>query len=283
MDIPGAPAIADSSDTAEDAPWGVNPATGKPYTISPEERAERGKRLADARRAKAAAAVDEAPRPPEQLEPIDRTGRDREPGTGRRRRRGSPAGAKTKPDAEVPPFRAGPIAKGTNRLYAKAGKIVRLVNPGLGEAIIACTRKESDDDLTVGEAWEELAKVNPKVRGVLLKLVTGGAWGQVFWAHAPILLAFLMLEPVRRRLPFPDLVDAVLSDEGTAPPAGAGGGQPFVDPQTFSGADLADMMAAAQQMFGEVLSARTAGAQLRMPTEADTEQQPVDELAEQAA
>src|SRR5438874_1816400 len=109
MDIEGAPTIADQSDTSDDAPWGINPGTGRPYTISPEERAARAERLTAARKAKAAERAADAPRPAEPLEAIDRSGQDREPGAGRRRRRGRPVGGKAKPEAsEVPPFRAGP-------------------------------------------------------------------------------------------------------------------------------------------------------------------------------
>jgi hypothetical protein len=35
----------------EDTPWGINPKTGKPYTMSPEEREERGRILAAGRAA----------------------------------------------------------------------------------------------------------------------------------------------------------------------------------------------------------------------------------------
>ena len=82
----------------------------------------------------------------------------------------------------------------------------------------------------------------------------GGAWGQVFWAHAPVLLAVLMLEGVHRWVPFPDLLDAVLSEDGAAPA-----------PDMPTGADLAQMMAMAQQLAGPLLAQRMAGAQPRQP------------------
>lgn len=254
--------IADGSDSSPEAPWGINPTTQRPYTKSPEERAAIGATLAAARQAKAAArqaqaGTDQAargPAPDGQAAPVDRSTPDREPGRGRRRRGKSipdQSGGKfsSSTPAEIPPFRAGPIAKGMNRLYAKAGKIVRTVHPALGEAILACTRKESDDDVTVGEAWEEIAKTNPVWRGRLLKLVSGGAWGQLFWAHAPVALALLMMDPIKRRLPFPDLVDAVLSDDDGRPPA---------DPLVPTGAQLQDMMAMATQMMGPLLATRSA-------------------------
>src|SRR5438552_3387358 len=183
-DIAEPDSLAETPDSP-DAPWGINPATGRPYTISPEERAARGARLSEARRAKAGAArapgAEAAPDPAAPgVTPVDRSAQDREPGKGGRPRRARPgraSKAEPKQEAPVPPFRAGPIAKGVNRLYAKAGKIVRLIRPTVGEAILAITRKESDDDVTVGEAWEEVAKVNPRMRRYLLRFVEGGAWG----------------------------------------------------------------------------------------------------------
>jgi hypothetical protein len=41
------------------------------------------------------------------------------------------------------------------------------------------------------EAWYEMAQENDGVRRVLLMLIEGGAWGKVFAAHTPILIALL--------------------------------------------------------------------------------------------
>jgi hypothetical protein len=246
MDIP--------AEVGEPAPWGMNPRTGKPYRVSPEERAAIGAKLSAARTAAAQRRRGEAPTPPvpgagdgdgDEPTPIDRDGEDREPGAARRHRHRRFTRKPRPAPADVPPFRAGPIAKGINKLYARAGKIVRVVRPDIGEAIIACTRKESDDDLTVGEAWEEVAKINPRWRGILLKLVTGGAWGQVFAAHAPIALAILMMDSIRSKVPFPDLVDAFLDTDRP----GGGAGMP-------TGADIEDMMRMATQMMGPILAQR---------------------------
>lgn len=248
MDIPGEGGGPDEAVTA-DAPYGINEATGRPYTKSPEERAAIGAQLAAARRAKAEARQSAAAAPdPGQAQPIDRSAPDREPGKGkpRRGRRGRPpSDPDAKPEA-IPPFKAGPIAKGMNRLYAKAGRLVRMVHPMFGEAIIATTRKESDDDETVGEAWEALAQVNPVWRGRLLKICTGGAYGRLVMAHAPILLALLMLEPVARRIPFAGALGVVLDDDDSA--AGSTGAP--------TGADVEAMMAMATQMMGPLIAQR---------------------------
>lgn len=127
-----------------------------------------------------------------------------------------------KPEPEpLAPFRAGPIAKGVNRLYRKGGKILKIWDAEIGQALIECTRRDIDpetdepdpEDTTVGEAWEEIAKVNPRIRRVLMKLIEGGAWGALFMAHAPILIAILTKESVLRRLPLTRLF-AALADDG---------------------------------------------------------------------
>jgi hypothetical protein len=41
------------------------------------------------------------------------------------------------------------------------------------------------------EAWYEMAQENDGVRRALLMLIEGGAWGKVFAAHTPILIALL--------------------------------------------------------------------------------------------
>lgn len=133
------------------------------------------------------------------------------------RRRGRPPRPEPEP---VAPFRAGPIAKGVNRLYRKAGKILSVWDAEIGRAVVECTRKDIDpdtgepdaEDITVGEAWEEIARVNPRIRHLLLKLIEGGAWGQLFMAHSPILLAILMKESVIRRLPMGRLLAAFMND-----------------------------------------------------------------------
>lgn len=125
-----------------------------------------------------------------------------------------------KPTAEevnAPAFRAGPIAKGMNRLYLKTGKIVRAFDPEVGNAMIEATKKETEDDVTVGEAWEEVARVNPRVRKFLLKLISGGAWGQLAMAHMPILLAVLMKPQVMSKIPFNQVLASLAEPEDDTP------------------------------------------------------------------
>lgn len=166
---------------------------------------------------------------------------------------------KPKEPIDVPPFRAGPIAKGMNGLYAKAGRIIRVMDPEVGSAIVSCTRKESDDDVTVGEAWEELAKANPRIRAFLLKLISGGAWTQLFMAHAPIFLAVILKPGVSKHIPFANVMDAVLTDDDGQPTseADAMGGMTPEDAQQMMG--FANQMATQMGMGGLDLGAMMRG------------------------
>lgn len=196
-------------------------------------------------------------------------GEDREPGRDPRAK--APRGKE--PPAELPPFRAGPIAKGVNRLYRKAGKIVRVFDPDLGAAVIECTRKGmtvdddgteriDEDDLTVGEAWEELARTNPRIRRFLLGCLSGGAKMQLFMAHAPILLAIMLKESVSRRIPFGSLIASWMADDEDTPAGGEMGG--------MTAEDMGQMMAAAQAMAAQM----AAGGAFQMPRANGTARMP---------
>jgi hypothetical protein len=163
-------------------------------------------------------------------------------GRGRRERKAPP---------DLPPFRAGVIAKGMNGLYRKAGRLIRIWDPDIGSAVIACTRADDEDDTTVGEAWENLAKVNPRVRAFLMRLMAGGAWTQVLMAHLPIFMAIAMKDGIRERLPFMGLADALLIDDDEA----GGGPVPSGLAQMMGGMgpdDMAQMVAMAQGLMGQM-------------------------------
>lgn len=155
-------------------------------------------------------------------------------------------------EAPVPPVRAGVIAKGVNKLYRKAGRIARLFDRDIGTAIIACTQAEDEDDVTVGDAWEDLAKTNPRIRAFLMRAIVGGAWSALVTAHLPILMAILMRDGIRERLPILGLAEAFLTDE----PVGAGGEAVPSDMAQMMGGigpqDMAQMMAMAQGLMGQM-------------------------------
>jgi hypothetical protein len=198
---------------------------------------------------------------------------DRAPDTRRRRARsrGSATadGAEDKPKPVVQ-FREGVIAKGINKLYRKGGKLIRVVDPDIGQALIDITRKDTLDDgtpdpedVTVGEAWEEIARANPRIRAFLMKIIAGGAWGQLFMCHAPVLLAIIMKDAIRKRLPFQKLAEAFLTpdEDGEAPADGT-------VMEGLQMPDMAQMMAMAQQ-FAEQAMSRAAPPGPRVPVAPD--------------
>lgn len=185
------------------------------YTTDPESGEPRPKRAAG--RPRKPPTVDELREqaPAAAAEPSG----DRAPALVKRSRRKEAPKAEAEP---VPQFREGQIAKGVNKLYRKAGKIIRVADPEIGTAVIESTRKEAEDDVTVGEAWEELARTNVRIRRFVMKCLAGGAWGQLLMAHAPIFMAVLMKPAILRLIPFARVVESMAEpDEDT--PEGEGG------------------------------------------------------------
>lgn len=200
--------------------WTIDRKTG---TKRPRKRAGRGVRVVKVEEPAA-----EAPRQPDR-EP-DRVPGRVTPEVKRTRTRARRERAERVESEPMPPFRAGPIAKGMNKLYLRAGKILKAMDRDLGIAVIEMTKAEYDEeqnrvegDLTVGEAWEAVAQVNPRIRRVLLRFIEGGAWGALFWAHVPLLMAIMMKERVARRIPFARLAAAFLNDDDAGDDAQAPG------------------------------------------------------------
>lgn len=192
----------------------------------------------------------------EQDEPAEPTP-DRAPSSPKRGRRGRKA-ADPGPEKPTPQFREGQIAKGVNKLYRKAGRILKVWDPVIGAAVIESTRKDEQDDVTVGDAWEELARTNVRIRRFLLSAMTGGAWGALFMAHAPIILAVLMKESIQRRLPFAKLLGAVFArdedaqgdaDGGAEGAPADGGGVPGGMPWGLQPEDMDAIFSLAGQMM----------------------------------
>lgn len=186
---------------------------------------------------------------------------DRPPDSRRRlRARRDGSGEPKKPEPVVQ-FREGVIAKGINRTYRKAGKLIKVADADVGQALIDITRKDDDDDVTVGEAWEEIARTNPRIRKFLMRMISGGAWGQLFMCHSPVLMAILMKDAIRKRVPFMKLLDAFLTpdEEGQAPADGTVA-------EGLTSADMGQMMAMAQAMAQQVMERAAPGSAPRAPT-----------------
>lgn len=170
---------------------------------------------------------------------------------------GAPPKGKKKPAMKaetLPPFRAGVISKGVNGLYRKAGRLAKMFDPDLGNAIIAITRADDEDDVTVGDAWEEVAKTNPRIRAFLMKLMARGAMAELFRVHLPIFLVIMMKPAVQKRLPILKLADVLLTDDEPDPDGEGYEPQPSGLAQMMGGInpeDMAQMMAMAQGMMGQ--------------------------------
>jgi len=236
------PDVQDADAPSEDAPYGwmTDPETG---VRRPKKRPGRRSKSAKPPSGKSPA-LEEL----QALGSLTEGAEDTAPGEPAKGRR------QQKPADPLPPFRAGVIAKGMNKLYRKVGRLTRMLDYDVGTAIIACTRAEDEDDVTVGEAWEEVARTNPRIRAFLLKLMAGGALTTLFTAHLPIFLAIAMKDGIRRRIPLLDLAQTLLTDD---PEDGDGDGEPVPSglAQMMGGInpdDMAQMMAVAQGMMGQM-------------------------------
>jgi hypothetical protein len=130
-----------------------------------------------------------------------------------------PAGpAPGAPDEPVAMPAAGFIARKVNKLYRRAGRIISAKDEEIGAAFIAAGTKEDEDDVTAGEAWENLCRVNPRIRAWVMRLLTGGLYWDLVMAHAPIMLAILMKPAVLKYIPFRALLERWAEPDGTATP-----------------------------------------------------------------
>jgi hypothetical protein len=184
---------------------------------------------------------------------------DRAPDSRRRpgRSRGSAEPKKPEP---VVQFREGVIAKGMNKLYRKAGKMLKVWDADVGQAFIDITRKDDDDDITVGEAYEEIARTNPRVRKFLMRMIAGGAVGQLFMCHAPIGMALFIKFRLGEKLPMGRVAEAFLTpdEDGEAPADGT-------PAEGLTMPDMNQMMAMAQQFAEQAFNGRAASAPPRTP------------------
>jgi hypothetical protein len=245
-------AAGEAGGPADEAPFGYT--TDPDGTVRPKKTAGRPRRQPTLEELKAER---------EAAPPADAPAGDRAPSARRiHRRKGNDEPDTPKPP--IPQHRDGVITKGVNRLYRRTGKMVRVMDRDVGQALIDITVKDDDEDVTVGEAWEELARTNPRVRAFLLKIIAGGAVGQVLMAHAPVLLAILMKDAIRRHIPFMKLMEAFLTGDdepggdGTAPADGT-----VVEGLTMP--DMQQMMAMAQQFADQAMSGRANGGTPRPP------------------
>jgi len=228
-----------SMDPDENAPFG--------YMLDAETGERRPKRSPGRQRRRSGDGPPALPGRPPSIEELKsegkpKRGEDRAPGgetrTRRQRRR------EQQEQQEIPPFRAGPIARGVNRQYRKAGRVLRIFDPQVGAALIECATpdpdiEEGESGGTVGEAWEELARTNPRVRAWLHRRLQQGALVALMWAHLPLLLVTIPRLPWLRRIPWDRLMSAVLEDDDA--PQQQAGGMPSGMSGLFAGLTEEDM------------------------------------------
>jgi len=176
--------------------------------------------------------------------PAEPPGEDRAPSRGRHR--GRPKPAEDEPGAP-PHYTPGVITKGVNRLYRRTGKIVRAMDRDIGIAIIEATKNtaaEGEPDDSVGAAWDEVCRTNPRIRAWVLKVIAGGAWGQLLMAHAPIFLAIVMKDGIRKHIPFVKLLEAAAEADEEATDAEKA--------EALTPGDLSQLMNLAQGLMGQM-------------------------------
>ena len=148
--------------------------------------------------------------------------------------------------------KTGVIASGMNRAYRTGGRIAAVLGgPGsrlarVGAALQEITVKAYPDDVTVGEAWEAYAAANPRVRAFLLRLVSGGAAGELVMIHLTVVLALVTPDnPDEAAGKLGQVFAAVAGEDGSdaAPVPGAG----FLAGMTQE--DMAQAAAFAQSMM----------------------------------
>lgn len=183
-------------------------------------------------------------------------------------------GKAAKPDTLLPPYKAGVICSGVNKLYRKTGKLVRGLDKDIGDAFIDSARNTADvpgEDDSVGAAWEQLARTNPRIRRAMMKLLMGGAWTDLAMAHAPIALAVVMKPAIRQRLPLMRIAESLAEpDEDSAPgEGGLPGGMTMADLASVRELALAEAEKRGIQVPEYVMEGMAAmangGAPLRMP------------------
>src|SRR6478672_9822675 len=171
--------------------WTTDPATGERRPKKTAGRPRKPPPIEELKAAKAAETPGEgatgAPAGP---------AADRAPSPGKRKKVGQPG------SADIPQHRPGLITKGMNKRYRQIGKLIRGLDRDIGQALILMaenTSDEPDEDTSVGACWDEVARVNPRVRKFCLSVIQGGAYGALVMAHAPlgvaIALKFVSADP----------------------------------------------------------------------------------------
>ena len=100
---------------------------------------------------------------------------------------------------DTPTYHAGMLVKPLTDLYVVVGTAVYPFDQSIGAAFI-------ENAKSCAEALDQAARVDKKLRAVLMSLVGASVWGPVIVAHAPIATAIaLKLVPNLRPAPMPSV------------------------------------------------------------------------------
>jgi hypothetical protein len=215
--------------------WTTDPVTGE---RRPKKAAGRPRKPPSVEELKAARAAETPGEDPTGADS------DRAPSPGKRKKT-SPAG-----DAVVPQHRPGLITRGMNKRYRQLGKLVRGLDHDIGQALITMsenTSDEPDEDTSVGACWDEVARVNPRVRRFCLSVIQGGAYGALVMAHAPLGVA-IMMKFVSADSGFFGKIIISMAEPDEDTPEGEGG-LPF----GLTAEDVQEMMKMAGPLLGKVV------------------------------
>jgi hypothetical protein len=179
---------------------------------------------------------------------------DRAPSEGKHRKSAAPTG---KPGAaEIPQHRPGVITRGMNKRYRQLGKMMRPIDQATGQALVEMAKNtagppaegEEPADDSVGAAWDEVARGNPRIRRFCLAMIQGGAWGALAMAHTPLLLAVAM-KFVSANPGFVGKMIKSMAEPDEDTPEGDGG-----LPGGLTAGDMSQMMSMAQQMAERIMN-----------------------------
>lgn len=233
--------------------WTTDPVTGERRPKKTAGRPRKPPPIEELKAAKAAESPEDAPQG------------DRAPTPGKRKK-ATPAG-----DAGVPQHRPGLITRGMNKRYRQIGKLVRGLDHDIGQALITMsenTSDEPDEDTSVGACWDEVARVNPRVRKFCLSVIQGGAYGALVMAHTPLGVA-IALKFVSKDPGFFGKIIISMAEPDEDTPEGEGG-LPF----GMTAADVSQMMEMAGPALEQMRAANGTPAEPQAPRAPPQRRQP---------
>ena len=123
------------------------------------------------------------------------TGRPRSPGTPPPRGNATTAPRTVTREEETrPQYRPGILVEPLTDLYRTMGLVIMPFNQATSTAFLQNAEP-------CAQAWDELARTDPKMRAFLMSLLQTGGWAKVLVAHAPIAMAAAVsMSPAAREL-----------------------------------------------------------------------------------